>query len=497
MDANQMEEVGVTANQDLLFGLIGRSAADVMQHVQVVSLGSYCGVKATIRRLGLSEASLPFDWMRTTITGLIHWLKSDFDGFFRVNRRLQIMMTDSGLKMLVFRSQNHSFWHDNIELAADREKLWRRVRRFMSLSDTGGGDSQQRTLLFVRSLAGTQEISLVETLYEVLKDQFGKNGRKVVLLVIIENQAKVGPILHQRQDGIIFWVQPTFQGSLSPDGSTPAPYEDAVAFGISHILKGAADYASKGQHPRDGVYHCMEFLKPGGPHSLTQSTCGIWAAHVHLEGKEPVVLLAAFEGYDHIMIDHVGAERQSVRASDGSEIKTVRQITGSALNQHNESLVLKPSSTINVQSEPSGTLPRAKCENLDSVLQRTHDSETPNLLPPRQHVLPVSPQKPCLDNIRDNITQTQSWTLTDYVQGQSPMPSNQTSVNFTTDTERGSIGGPRVNCSMHVRQQGIDHSTQGKLNLPQQIAMEAGYPGQHLWALRNITDRPYSTMSVR
>ncbi|CAK0808484.1 unnamed protein product, partial [Prorocentrum cordatum] len=70
-------------------GTLGRSFAEMARHVQVVSVGSYCGAKLTLRRLGLGEAHMPFDWMRTSVRGLIHWLQHDFEGFLDWTSRLE------------------------------------------------------------------------------------------------------------------------------------------------------------------------------------------------------------------------------------------------------------------------------------------------------------------------------------------------------------------------------------------------------------------------
>ena len=77
-------------NRDVCLQMLGQSAQEVIQGVEAVSLGSYCGTKAPLRKLGLTEASLPFDWMHTRVEGLIHWLQNGFDDFFSVDRRLDV-----------------------------------------------------------------------------------------------------------------------------------------------------------------------------------------------------------------------------------------------------------------------------------------------------------------------------------------------------------------------------------------------------------------------
>lgn len=304
MDANGMELVPQV--KDVCLQVLGRSSQEVKERVQVVSLGSYCATKLTLRRLGLSEASLPFDWMRTRAAGLIHWLQNDFATFFSIVRRLEVAQVGGQhQKMVLFRSEIHSFWHDDILNDQDREKLWRRVNRFLSISDS----DTHRTLLFVRSIVGTDELELTETLYSLLKERFGKTGRKVVLLLLLDDQKGVyGPILHKQNDNILFWAQPHFEGTLSLDGEFPAPYEDAVSFAVARIFGDAKGFYPEG-NPSDAAYPSVndskEILQPSGPFGkagFKHTDCGLWAGDFLINGQ--VRELSAFEGYDDIKENH-------------------------------------------------------------------------------------------------------------------------------------------------------------------------------------------------
>lgn len=322
MDANEMELSPQAA--DVCYELLGRSSKEVAEYVQVVSLGSSCATKLSLRRLGLSEASLPFDWMRTRVAGLIHWLQNDFDGFFRVSRPFEVGAHNQ--RMTVFRSKTHSFWHDNIENDKDREKLWRRVDRFMKLSKLETNVTMpthtQRTLLFVRSIAGTDELELTETLHFLLKSIFGKTGRKVVLLLILDDQCMTGPILHKQHEDILFWLQPTFKGELSLDGESPSPYEDAVSFAIARIL-GDAKGLYPGGSPNEGAHpsvdHSTEILDTGGPFrevGARHTESGLWAGDYVVNGEGIEVLLSAFQGIegieDSVPNNHQGSDRCKV-----------------------------------------------------------------------------------------------------------------------------------------------------------------------------------------
>jgi len=85
-----------------------------------------------------------------------------------------------------------------------------------------------------------------------LQQKFERYGRRVFLLVILEDQPLVGPILHATIDCLLFWVQPQFEGKLSPFLDTPAPFEDAVAFAVRRILGDPSGHSPKANGEEEG-----------------------------------------------------------------------------------------------------------------------------------------------------------------------------------------------------------------------------------------------------
>lgn len=270
----------------------GLNADCVNQKMQVVSLGSYCGVKISLRRLGLGDASLPFDWMRTSSAGLVHWLTRGFDEFFKVNRVLDVRLNDKDFT--IFRSDVHSFWHDDINDPVVREKIWRRIRRFLELDV-----SSSRDLLFIRSVAGTPDLREVETLFTLLKSLFEKQGRRVFMCVIVEDQPVTGPIFHKEHERLFFWVQGQFTGTLSLQ--SPGPYEDAIAFAVRWVQGEPNTSSHSFGHAPPVVSRASDILRLrqfGLHHSMT----GVWAGLVQVKGMQEEVHLAAFEGYDKVTL---------------------------------------------------------------------------------------------------------------------------------------------------------------------------------------------------
>merc|ERR1712070_902629 len=94
-------------------GLLGCDLEEVNRCVQVVSLGSYCGVKMSLMRLGLGEAHMPLDWMHCSVEGILEWMKTDFAAFCTFTGKLEVQL--DGADFTVYRSRVHSMWHDDIE----------------------------------------------------------------------------------------------------------------------------------------------------------------------------------------------------------------------------------------------------------------------------------------------------------------------------------------------------------------------------------------------
>jgi len=275
----------------------GASLQEVSKFVQVVSLGNSCATKLSMRRLDVDEATLPLDWIRSSIDGLIHWLKHDFEGFRNGGCKYHLILKDCA--MTVHRSSTHSFWHDNLEDDATQEKLQRRVQRFLDLAQDTSEHNSPRALLFVRSVACSSELPKIEQLLQILRQRFESKRRKVYLLVVIDGQPFAGPILHAtHEERLLFWIQPTFSGELTLDCSSPAPYEEAIAFALRRILQSPGE-EDDSEWPR--VEQAADIVRENGSLwklGVRSTDAGLWVGNVLLRGALEETRFAAFEGVD-------------------------------------------------------------------------------------------------------------------------------------------------------------------------------------------------------
>lgn len=150
--------------------------------VRLVSLGCYCGPKLSFQKMGRGAETLPFDWIRTRLDGVLHFLRTDFEGFFDFVTSLPVPDSPS---MTMFRGPLHSFWHDDPTDPSMHERYSRRMVRFKEM----GASLQQ--VLFVRVAVETRELLRAGELLGQLQDQFGSQAR--LLLILNFQETMSGP----------------------------------------------------------------------------------------------------------------------------------------------------------------------------------------------------------------------------------------------------------------------------------------------------------------
>lgn len=184
----------------------------VTDGIALVSLGCSCAPKLSFKEIGRGAETLPFDWARTSLKGILHFLATDFEGFFDTGPKLEL--TDqSGCLWTCYRSRSHSFWHDDPTQESMRERYQRRIDRFL------GFEAQSRVVLFVRSVASTGEILGTEQLLQALIAKFGHQA-KLLLIIDYQGSRAIGPVKVDGTSNLLLWYFDT----NSPDVSRTGPY---------------------------------------------------------------------------------------------------------------------------------------------------------------------------------------------------------------------------------------------------------------------------------
>lgn len=183
-------------------------------HVILISLGCTSGPKRTFQAMGRGREALPFDWLRTSHEGAATLLRSSFEGFTDYTTKLPV----PGTPLTMYRHDFHSFWHSDPNTEATRNDCAARVANLDGLASSG------QTLLFVRTVATTEELLRADELMGALSAKFGEAA---ALLLIVEFQAEVSGahVVEGLDDLIVYFLGPEAHEDVAVSS---APYRIAV-----------------------------------------------------------------------------------------------------------------------------------------------------------------------------------------------------------------------------------------------------------------------------
>mmetsp|Transcript_146873 Transcript_146873/g.271217 ORF Transcript_146873/g.271217 Transcript_146873/m.271217 type:complete len:409 (-) Transcript_146873:56-1282(-) len=188
--------------------------------VSCVSLGCWCGIASCLNALELRDAAYPFDWNRTTMQGVIHFLQTGFVDFLNFSAVKDYEGSrSSGGK--TFMGRHHSVWHEDCRTAEGTGKYQRRFSRFLQ-------NSAQR-ILFIRALNTHTEVLEGEQLLKVLKCLFPHS--EVYLLLIADCQPAEKMFFVDGTDDhlLVSCIDECELGTPDYGGTCPV-YHDAVRF---------------------------------------------------------------------------------------------------------------------------------------------------------------------------------------------------------------------------------------------------------------------------
>lgn len=173
-------------------GICSKEELKFTEQVEFISLGCYCAPSYALQLLGLKRYSYPFDWVRSSVEGVLHCLDVQFQDF------LTYSTTWTQDQYMVFGGTRWggSFWHHNLEAPVTREDMIRRVRRLYGQGEVPA----DRPRLFVRSVNSTRELEKAFRLREALK-KLVPDASQVMLLLIVDLQSCKGPMAVSADEG--------------------------------------------------------------------------------------------------------------------------------------------------------------------------------------------------------------------------------------------------------------------------------------------------------
>lgn len=149
-----------------------------------VSLGGLCDTKTALNfDKRTDEATLPFDWVRSTIEGIIDCVETDFANFFPSKIEREARITDWN----AYLGRYIGFFHDNL---LDQEVIESYKRRFERFREKL---ANSKRIVFVRTIVRQdyeEETKHAEKLCSVIQEKYPQLD--FIIVFVITNQAKTG-----------------------------------------------------------------------------------------------------------------------------------------------------------------------------------------------------------------------------------------------------------------------------------------------------------------
>ena len=79
-------------------------------NINFISLGGWCGTKIALKDLDYLEPSFPFDYVRSSIEGIIDCLQNDFINYFPKN----IEINNNFINYKPYLGEYIGFYHENL-----------------------------------------------------------------------------------------------------------------------------------------------------------------------------------------------------------------------------------------------------------------------------------------------------------------------------------------------------------------------------------------------
>lgn len=127
----------------------------------VISLGFFCSVAQELERIGLRDASYPFDWLISDFGGVITAIETRFKDFLRYDYLAQMRVNP---RYYINTEYGFQYYHDfnsyqplKKQLRKVKKKYKRRIKRFYKVIS--------KPTLFVRYIQDDKELKWIENNY--------------------------------------------------------------------------------------------------------------------------------------------------------------------------------------------------------------------------------------------------------------------------------------------------------------------------------------------
>lgn len=206
------------------YGLQAGRAHEFAEACEYVGLGSFCAVSRALQALDLKNFSYPFDWTRSSLTGLLHCLDHNFSDFLT-----HTSCKDHESAGVCFScAWGGSFWHHDPTEPQSRQDFARRIARLYGQGEV----PLSKPRVFVRSINSTDEVYLIPKLMQTLRWMLP--GVTVYLLLLVDNQPAPGFMRLQGVHDVVIYK--TGETLFSNGGAAWTMQEQAEAYGEAIAL---------------------------------------------------------------------------------------------------------------------------------------------------------------------------------------------------------------------------------------------------------------------
>jgi len=218
---------GMETLRRVSLGLTKPAVLDFVEECEFISLGCFCAPSYSLQLLGLKRYSYPFDWVRSSIDGIVHCLTVQFQDFltYSTYRFEGSYVVFGGTRW------GGSFWHHNLEAPVTREDMSRRVVRLYGQGEV----PPTKPRVFVRCVNSTREVDSALRLWDALRKALPE-AAEVFLLLIVDLQSATGAMALAGECRVLFYqihesqtCKATMQGATSLK-SCAEGYAHAIAF---------------------------------------------------------------------------------------------------------------------------------------------------------------------------------------------------------------------------------------------------------------------------
>jgi len=283
----------------------------------VVSLGCHGIVKRTLQQMGRGREALPFDWLQISHEGLLHFLRKGFEspirpglgaggqrpmerhGFFDIATRKPV----PGTSLTLCRSHLHAFLHDDMGKPETKAKYVKRIEHFAKLAFGG------HNLLFVRTVARSDEVSRADELVGALRSYFGQ-GACLLLIVDFQCSHSGAFVVEGLDDLLVYHLNSSNSSTEAAD-----PYRTAIdcALEWSHskpieaasiadlqTLQSVTDITSWGSFTPGGLHAFEGGVTKSSDGQVTPKSAAenAWLEEVRLEAAKESVAVISLGGHD-------------------------------------------------------------------------------------------------------------------------------------------------------------------------------------------------------